>query len=41
VLGFYLHLEDMSSPRSETKWTDLFMGPLRTHYPAERGLGSS
>jgi hypothetical protein len=38
VSGFYLHLEDMSSPRSETEWTDLFTGPLRTHHPAERGV---
>jgi hypothetical protein len=38
VLGFYSRLEDMSSPRSETEWTDLFTGPLRTHHPAERGV---
>jgi hypothetical protein len=38
VLGLYLRLEDMSSPQSETEWTDLFMGPLRTHHLAERGV---
>jgi hypothetical protein len=38
VLVFYLRMEDMSSPQSETKWADLFTGPLRTHYPAERGI---
>jgi hypothetical protein len=38
VLGFYLRVEDMSSPRSETEWTDLFKGPLRTHHPVERGV---
>jgi hypothetical protein len=38
VLGFYLRLEYMSSPRLETEWTDLFTGPLRTHHPAERGV---
>jgi hypothetical protein len=31
------HLEDMSSPRSETEWINLSIG-LRTHYPAERGV---
>jgi hypothetical protein len=29
VLGFYLRMEDMSSPGSETEWADLFTGPLR------------
>jgi hypothetical protein len=37
-LGFYLRLEDMSSPQFETEWTDLFTGPLRTHHPAEHGV---
>jgi hypothetical protein len=37
-VGFYLRLDDMSSPRSETEWIDLFMGPLCTHHPAERGV---
>jgi hypothetical protein len=36
VLGFYVRLEDMSSPRSETEWINLFIGH-RTHYPAESG----
>jgi hypothetical protein len=36
VLGFYLHLEDMSSPRSETEWINLFIGN-RTHHPVESG----
>jgi hypothetical protein len=26
VLGFYLRLEDMSSPRSETEWDNRFAG---------------
>jgi hypothetical protein len=26
VLGFYLRLEDMSSPRSETEWANSFTG---------------
>jgi hypothetical protein len=38
VLASYLCLEDMSSPRSEIEWTDLFTGPLHTHHPAERGV---
>jgi hypothetical protein len=38
VLGFYLRLEDMSSPQSENEWTDLFMGPLHTHHRGERGV---
>jgi hypothetical protein len=38
VLGFYLPMEDMSSPRYETEWADLFTGPLRTHHPTERGV---
>jgi hypothetical protein len=38
VLGFYLCMEDMSSPRSETEWADLFTGPLHTHHPAEHGV---
>jgi hypothetical protein len=37
VLGFYLRLVDMSSPRSETEWINLSKG-LRTHHPAERGV---
>jgi hypothetical protein len=37
VLGFYLCLEDMSSPRSETEWINLSIG-LSTHHPAERGV---
>jgi hypothetical protein len=37
VLGFYLRLEDMSSPRFETEWINLSKG-LRTHHPAERGV---
>jgi hypothetical protein len=37
VLGFYLRLEDMSSPRSETEWINLSIG-LRTHQSAERGV---
>jgi hypothetical protein len=36
VLGFYLRLEDMSSPRSKTEWINLSIGH-RTHHPAERG----
>jgi hypothetical protein len=36
VLGFYLRLEDMSSPRSETQWINLSIGH-RTHHPTERG----
>jgi hypothetical protein len=36
VLGFYLRLEDMSSPRSETEWIHLCIGH-RTHHPAESG----
>jgi hypothetical protein len=39
VLGFYLRMEDMSSPQSETEWTDLFTGSLRTPPPpAEHGV---
>jgi hypothetical protein len=38
VLGFYLRMEDMSSPQSKTEWADLFMGPLHTHHPTERGV---
>jgi hypothetical protein len=34
VLGFYLRLEDMSSPRSKTEWINLSIGH-RTHHPAE------
>jgi hypothetical protein len=30
VLGFYLHLEDMSSPRSETEWINLSIEPSYT-----------
>jgi hypothetical protein len=33
-LGFYLRLEDMSSPRSKTEWINLSIGH-RTHHPAE------
>jgi hypothetical protein len=36
VLGFYLRLEDMSSPRSETEWINLSIGH-RAHHPAESG----
>jgi hypothetical protein len=36
VLGFYVRLEDMSSPWSETEWINLFIGH-RTHHPAESG----
>jgi hypothetical protein len=36
VLGFYLSLEDMSSPWSETEWINLSIGH-RTHHPAESG----
>jgi hypothetical protein len=36
VLGFYVRLEDMSSPRSETEWINLLIGH-RTHHPAESG----
>jgi hypothetical protein len=36
VLGFYVRLEDMSSPRSETEWINLFIGHRR-HHPAESG----
>jgi hypothetical protein len=36
VLGFYVRLEDMSSPRSETEWINLFIGH-RTLHPAESG----
>jgi hypothetical protein len=35
-MGFCLHLEDMSSPRSETEWINLSIGH-RTHHPAESG----
>jgi hypothetical protein len=42
VLGFYLRMEDMSSPQSETEWTDLFTGSLRTPPPLpSMGLGPS
>jgi hypothetical protein len=37
VLGFYLRMEDMSSPRFETEWINLSIG-LRTHHPTERGV---
>jgi hypothetical protein len=37
VLGFYLRMEDMSSPRSEIEWINMSIG-LRTHHPAERGV---
>jgi hypothetical protein len=37
VLGFYLRLEDMSSPRSKTEWINLSIG-LRTHHPVEHGV---
>jgi hypothetical protein len=37
-VGVLLALEDMSSPRSETEWTDLFTRPLRTHHLIERGV---
>jgi hypothetical protein len=38
VLGFYLRMEDMSSPWSEIEWADLFTGPLCTHHRAELGV---
>jgi hypothetical protein len=38
VLGFYWRLEDMSSPRSESEWTDLFTGPFCTHHITESGV---
>jgi hypothetical protein len=31
-------LEDMSLPWSETEWTDLFIGPFRTHHLTESGV---
>jgi hypothetical protein len=37
VLGFYLRMEDMSSPRSEIEWINLSIG-LCTHHPIERGV---
>jgi hypothetical protein len=37
VLGFYLRLEDMSSPRSETEWINLSLGPSYT--PPRRAWG--
>jgi hypothetical protein len=37
VLGFYLRLEDMSSPRSETEWINLLIGPSYT--PLRRAWG--
>jgi hypothetical protein len=40
VLGFYLRLEDMSSPRSETEWINLLIGPSYTT-PPSMGLGPS
>ena len=36
MLGFFVRLEDMSSPRSEIEWINLFIGH-RTHHPAESG----
>jgi hypothetical protein len=36
-LGFYLRLEDMSSPRSETEWINLSIGPSYT--PPQRVWG--
>jgi hypothetical protein len=36
MLGFHVRLEDMSSPRLETEWINLFIGH-RTHHPAESG----
>jgi hypothetical protein len=35
-LGFYLRLEDMRPPRSETEWINLSIGH-HTHHPAESG----
>jgi hypothetical protein len=41
VLGFYLRLEDMSSPWSETEWANRFTG-LYIHTSSLRvGLGPS
>jgi hypothetical protein len=41
VLEFYLHLEDMSSPQSEIKWANRFMGLyVHTTLPSV-GLGPS
>jgi hypothetical protein len=37
VLGFYLCLEDMSSPRSETEWINMSIGPSYT--PPRRAWG--
>jgi hypothetical protein len=38
VLGFYLRVEAMSSPRSKSEWTDLFTGPLHTHHLVKSGV---
>jgi hypothetical protein len=37
VLGFYLRMEDMSSPRSETEWINLSIGLSYT--PPRRAWG--
>jgi hypothetical protein len=39
VLGFYLRLEDMSSPRSETEWINLSTGLSYTPHRRAWGLG--
>jgi hypothetical protein len=38
VLGFYLRMEDMSLPQSDSEWTELFTGPFRTHHLTECGI---
>jgi hypothetical protein len=39
VLGFYLRLEDMSSPRYETEWANRFTGLYIHTTPPSVGLG--
>jgi hypothetical protein len=41
VLGFYLRMEDMSSPRSETEWANRFTGLYVHTTPPSMGLGPS
>jgi hypothetical protein len=41
VLGFYLCLENMSSPRSETEWANRFTGPYVHTTSPSVGLGPS
>jgi hypothetical protein len=41
VLGFYLRMEDMSSPRSETEWANCFTGLYVHTTSRSAGLGLS